>query len=123
MDGGFEWTEPLDIGITDQAGRPAVLNNGHVLLPWVDRFHSRTIRARVAPSIDGAFLPGSEIVIHRQDGAETAGTRDTGDLLAEMGLWSFGLPYAEPTADGGAIIAFYAGSSSEMSLHWVRLSA
>jgi hypothetical protein len=58
-DGGNTWSEAEDLGFADQAGRPAVLPDGRVVLPWVDRFGTRAIRARLAPAIDAPFDPAS----------------------------------------------------------------
>ena len=42
-----------DLGFADQPGHPAVLPDGRVVVAWVDRFGTRSIRARQAPTIDG----------------------------------------------------------------------
>ncbi|WDR02600.1 sialidase family protein [Devosia algicola] len=120
-DGGRSWSAPQDLGFTDQAGRPAVLLDGRVLLPWVDRFDRASIQMRVAENINAPFLLTSEISLHDQ-GDPNPQAAATGELLAEMGLWNFGLPYAEATPDGGAMVCYYAGTPDAMCLHWVRLS-
>jgi hypothetical protein len=124
-DGGRSWTEAEDLGFADQAGRPAVLPDGRVVLPWVDRFGTRAIRARLAPSIDGPFDPAGEVVLYTLDQAAQPGAGDdsTGALLAEMGLWTFGLPYAEPLPDGDVLVAYYAGTPAAMDIRWARLRA
>lgn len=120
-DGGRSWSPPEDLGFADQAGRPAVLADGRVLLPWVDRFGSRSIRARLAPSIDGPFDPRSEVALYSLDGAGPGGVTSTGDLLAEMALWTFGLPYALALPDGDVLVLYYAGSPAAMDICWARL--
>ncbi len=120
-DGGRSWSPPEDLGFADQAGRPAVLADGRVVLPWVDRFGTRSIRARVAPAIDGPFDPRSEVVLHSLDGAGAGGVTSTGDLLAEMALWTFGLPYATALPDGDVLALYYAGSPAAMDIRWARL--
>jgi hypothetical protein len=121
-DGGASWSAAEDLGIADQAGRPAVLPDGRVLLPWVDRFGQRAIRARLAPAIDASFAPASEVVLYSLDAAGP-GARDdsTGALLAEMSLWTFGLPYAEALPDGQVLVVYYAGSQASMDIRWARL--
>jgi hypothetical protein len=122
-DRGATWSAADDLGVADQAGRPAVLPDGRVVLPWVDRFGTRSIRARVAPAIDAAFAPESEVEIYALDraaeNAADAGT--TGALLAEMALWTFGLPYAEALPDGDVLVVYYAGSAAAMDIRWARL--
>ena len=92
-DGGATWSAPDDLGFPDQAAHPAILPDGHVVLAWVDRFQSHSIRARLAPAADAPFTADTEVELYRQTAASSqtaAGQGDTGDLLAEMGLWSFG---------------------------------
>jgi hypothetical protein len=122
-DGGASWSAHVDLGIADQAGRPAVLRDGRVILPWVDRFGTRSIRARMAPAIDADFAPETDVVIYAlgSDSARAAGTDNTGDLLVEMSLWTFGLPYAEALPDGDVLVAYYAGEAAALDIRWARL--
>lgn len=119
-DGGASWSAPEDLGFADQAARPAILPDGTVVLAWVDRFGSRSIRARAAKSVDAPFDPASEVAVYRH-GASEAGSADTGDMLASMGLWSFGLPYAEPLPSGEVLVVYYAGEASALDIRWARL--
>jgi hypothetical protein len=124
-DGGASWSAHIDLGIADQAGRPAVLPDGRIVLPWVDRFGTRTIRARIAPAIDAAFAPETDVVIYAlgTSSAHPSGTDTTGELLVEMSLWTFGLPYAEALPDGDVLVAYYAGDSATLDIRWARLRA
>jgi hypothetical protein len=119
-DGGTSWTAPEDLGFADQAARPAILGDGTTVLAWVDRFGSRSIKARTAKSIDAPFDPATEVVIYRH-GSTEAGSIDTGDMLASMGLWSFGLPYAEALLSGEVLVVYYAGEPSALDIRWARL--
>ncbi len=124
-DEGASWSEPDDLGFADQAAHPAILPDGQVVLAWVDRFGSRSIRARLASSVDGAFSAGSEVVLYQlppDETAQTAGDGQTGELLAEMGVWSFGLPFAEALPDGDVMVLYYEGDASSMQVCWARLS-
>lgn len=120
QDQGHTWSAPEDLGITDQPGPPAVLPDGRIVLPWVDRFVSHSIRARVASAVDAPFDPASEVVIYTH-GSEAIRDDNTGDLLAEMGAWSFGLPSATTLPDGNVLVAYYAGDDVAMDIHWTRL--
>ena len=79
-DNGRTWSPAEDLGFTDQAGHPAILPDGRVVLPWVDRFGTQTIRARVAPSVDAPFEPESEVVIYRHREGATSDTDQAGAL-------------------------------------------
>jgi hypothetical protein len=92
------------------------------VLPWVDRFGTRSIRARLAPAIDAAFDPATVVGIYALDDNTGGGTNDdTGALLAEMSLWTFGLPYAEALPGGDVLVAYYAGSAATMDIRWAGL--
>ena len=123
-DNGESWSEAEDMGFTDQAGHPAVLNDRRVVLCWVDRFHSHSIRARLASSIDGPFDPETEIEVYRHEILDRKGTKSdtTGDLLEGMNFWTYGLPYAEVLSDGDVIVVYYAGDTKTMNVHWARIA-
>ena len=124
-DEGTTWTTPEDLGFADQPSHPAILPDGRVVLAWVDRFQSRSIRARFSEGIDAPFLPETEVVLYELEAsvpATAAGTGSTGDLLAEMGVWNFGLPFAESLPNGDVMVVYYEGLPSSMRASFVRLS-
>ena len=120
-DSGHTWTDVEDLGFADQAARPAMLADGRVVLPYVDRFGSRSIRARLAPAIDAPFDPATQVVIYSQEQVAGDQTDSTSDLLSEMSLWTFGLPYAETLHDGTVLVVYYAGTDETMNIHWARI--
>jgi hypothetical protein len=120
-DSGHSWSVAEDLGFADQAAHPAILPDGRVVLAWVDRFGSQSIRARIAAGIAQPFDPASEVVIYEHNSAEATAIVDTGDLLETMGLWSFGLPYAEALPNGDVLVVYYAGSNLAMDIRWCRL--
>ena len=119
-DHGHTWTPPEDLGFADQAAHPAVLPDGRVALAWVDRFGTHSIRARLALDMAAPFDPASEVVVYTHGDAAAQGD-DTGALLAEMGLWSFGLPYAEALPDGSVLVLYYASNAAQMDVRWAKL--
>ncbi|MFA6111654.1 MAG: sialidase family protein [Candidatus Latescibacterota bacterium] len=120
-DQGRTWSVPEDLGITDQAGRPAILPDGGVVLPWVDRFVDRAIKVRRAPALDAPFAADSEVTLYRLPAVPSAGTQTTGDLLAEMGVWTYGLPFAEALPDGEVLVFYYAGDDRQLDLRAARV--
>ena len=120
-DSGHTWTDVEDLGFADQAARPAMLADGRVVLPYVDRFGSRSIRARLAATIDAPFYAATEVVLYQQEQASGDQTDSTSELLSEMSLWTFGLPYGEALADGTALVVYYAGTDETMDIHWARI--
>ncbi len=122
-DEGATWSAADDLGFADQAAHPAMLPDGRVVLAWVDRFQSRSIRARLAPAATAPFDAATEVELYRQtaQSPQTA-AGDTGDLLTEMSLWNFGLPFAAALPDGDVMVVYYAGDDAGMAVRWVRLA-
>lgn len=121
-DAGQSWSTPLDLGFADQPSRPAILPDGRVVLAWVDRYGTQSIRARLADGLDAAFQPETEIVIHDSREQRTDSTENTGQMLAEMSLWTYGLPYAEPLPNGEVMVVYYAGGENGLDVRWARIS-
>jgi hypothetical protein len=118
-DSGHTWSEAEDLGFTDQASHPAMLPDGRVVLAWVDRFGSGSIRARLAGAIDGSFDPGSELIIYDHAGA-TESNEDSAGALG-LSVWSYGLPYAEALSNGDVLVVYYAGSEKAMDVRYARI--
>ena len=124
-DDGTSWTEPEDIGITDQASHPAILPDGRVVLAWVDRFQSQSIKARMSATPEAPFLPETEVELYKleTEPAEFAtGAGNTGELLAEMSIWNYGLAFADLLPDGDVLVLHYEGDADKMQVCWSRLA-
>lgn len=129
-DEGRTFGEPVDLGFADQPGHPAILPDGRVVLAWVDRFGSGSIRARLAASIEAPFDPDSEIVLFDADADPTSAARTgssptdtTGDALEQMQTWSYGLCHAEALSDGDVGVVHYApGAAGGIEVRWIRLA-
>jgi hypothetical protein len=121
-DEGLTWTEPVPIGMTDQAGHPAMLPDGRVVLPWVDHFETFSVRARLAPTIDDEFDPASEVVLYQAAAAEPGEGTDGGEALLAMSSWTFGSPYALRLNDGTVLVCAYVGErEGALGVNWYLL--
>ena len=122
-DEGKTWSKPEDLGFADQPSRPAVMPDGRMVLAWVDRFGSRSIRSRIAQSGTSPFTANSEITLYDHSSATPLKAHtDTGNLLVQMEMWNFGLPYAELLPNGEVIVVYYEGTVETMQISWVKLS-
>ncbi len=119
-DNGFTWSQLEDLGFADQPSHPGILPDGRVVLAWVDRFESKSIKVRMASAIDQSFDEETELILHVQELAQSS-SENTGELLGEMSLWNFGLPYCEVLPNGEVIVMYYAGNEKTMDIHWVKL--
>ena len=119
-DHGRSWLGFEDLGFSDQPSHPAMLADGRVVVAWVDRFKTSSIRARIAARVDAPFPEATEVVLY-EHGRQAASGEGTGELLADMARWSYGLPYAEALPNGEVIIGYYAGTDGCMDSRWARL--
>ena len=121
-DEGVSWTEPVPLGITDQAGHPAILPDGRVVLPWVDHFETFSLRARTGATIDTALTRESEAVLYQADAPVAGEGTDGGEALLAMASWTFGSPFALPLADGTVLVSAYVGADeSAVGISWYLL--
>ena len=124
-DEGRTYGSHTELGFADQPGHPAILTDGRVVLAWVDRFGSRSIRARRAASIDDPFDVESEVVLHEAEAPSggSSPTETTGDALVDMQTWSYGLVYADALPDNDVGVVHYApGPDGGLDVRWVRLA-
>lgn len=124
-DEGNTWTDAEDLGFADQASHPAVLSDERVFLAWVDRFGTQTIRARMADRIDAPFRPETEVILydHRITSQHQPGhTTGVGDVMQQISIWQFGLPYAVALPDDDVMVVYYEGNSRSNRISWMRLS-
>jgi hypothetical protein len=121
LDGGASWSKPEDLGFADQPSHPAIFPDGRIVLAWVDRFGTQTIRARVARSYREPFDISSETVLYESP-THNEGKSGLGESLDEMSRWAYGLPFAHALSNGEALVVYYAGSPIGTSVHWARLA-
>jgi hypothetical protein len=121
-DNGRTWTAPTDLGITDQPSIPAILPDGRVVLAWVDRYQTQSIRARVAESLDAPFAPESEVVLYHLKQQRSRDEGEVGELLSEMLTWTYGLPFATALPNGEVMVVYYAGIPTATDIRWCRLA-
>ena len=125
-DHGHTWSNAEPLPMADQAGHPAILPDGRIALAYVDRFNSRTIRVGLAHAVDAPFNPADDLELYNHAAPPIAppiAPEDTtGALLADMSLWTFGLPYAETLPNGDVLVTYYAGHAHALDLHWARLA-
>jgi hypothetical protein len=124
-DEGLTWTDPEPLGITDQAGHPAILPDGRLVLPWVDHFESHSLRARLSATIDAALEPATETVLYQLPPAQASVAGEGGDggeALLAMQTWTFGSSFALPLGDGTVLVCAYRGDTdAAIGIDWYLL--
>ncbi len=122
---GQEWTTPVSTGLAGQIVAPIVLPDGRVLAAYVHRHDPPSLRALLSDDFGQTWTAAPELVFYdSRSGQEagSAGKRDFGDYWADMNVWSFGHPAPVVLPSGDVFIAYYAGDSSAMGVHWVRIA-
>ncbi len=122
LDGGASWSGPEDLGFADQPSQPAIFGDGRIVLAWVDRFGTQTIRARVANGVHESFDASTEITIYEAPAASASGESGLSETLIEMSRWTYGLPFVQPLRNGGALAVYYAGSTTGTGIFSALLS-
>jgi hypothetical protein len=122
-DEGRTWSDPEDLGFPDQPSHPAVFPDGRVVLAWVDRYKTQSIRARLSAGPQAPFEQVSEVVLHDASRPSTGGRfSDAGGAIEDMFLWNYGLPFAEALPDGDAMVLYYAPQGEGTAIRWARLA-
>jgi hypothetical protein len=120
---GRTWSVPEDLGFPDQPSHPAVFPEGRVVLAWVDRYETQSIRARLSASPQAPFERGSEVVLHDASRRTTEGIfSGAGQAIEDMFRWNYGLPFAEALPNGEAMVLYYAPQGDGTAIHWARLA-
>jgi len=121
-DGGRTWAEPVDTGIEGQVAYPAALPDGRVFMAYVDRYHTRSIRARLSDDEGETWDAAPELVLwEAQDAPDQARSEGMGDYLQDMKLWTFGLPTCAVLPDGDVFVVYYAGAAEATNICWSRV--
>jgi hypothetical protein len=123
-DGGATWSDAWDTGVPGQPAPPVALRGGSVLMVYVDRTGSPTIKARCSGDGGRTWPDGKEITIHGGSGSQTVDKRTMQDAWSEMGKFSLGLPATALLADGSVLVVWYAGPFTDFTdIRWARIDA
>jgi hypothetical protein len=121
-DGGRTWSAPQDTGIRGQVCHPLLLDDGRLLLIYVDRYSTRSIRAVLSDDLGGTFHSDTVVYQHPILNGEHTRSANSADYLQEMDIWTFGRVDARAEPDGTVSIVFYAGDSKATNIHWTQLA-
>jgi len=122
-DNGRTWSDLWDTGVPGQPARPVSLLDARIVMPYVDRQCTSTIKLRVS-SDGGRTWPESTglVLDDRLDRAQEGGKSSMQDAWSEMAAFSVGLPTTAALPDGDVLVVYYAGPKPDHTgLYWVRL--
>lgn len=118
------WTPPVSTGITGQICAPLALGGGRVFAAYVHRHHPPSLRAILSDDFGRTWTAAEELAFYEKARGGESGigvARDFADYWADMSIWTFGHPEPRLLPGGDVMVAYYAGDSSAMGIHWVRI--
>lgn len=108
LDGGYTWSELMDVGLPGQAGNPVQLPDGRVALPYFDRTGIPTLK--LAFSEDGGRTFGEPMDIYRHEAPKAEHAKSAyAEAWDEMGKYTAGHCFQDLDTDGNLLIVNYAG--------------
>ena len=120
-DGGRTWSKPRDCGLVGQVCHPILLGGDRLLLLYVDRFQTRSIRAALSSDMGRSFSEDMMVYRHPTAQAELGENSTREGYLQDMELWTFGRIDAILDADRTVWMVYYAGDSKATDIRWARL--
>jgi len=120
-DNGRHWSLPQDTNITGQIAHPVLLEDGRIVLLYIERFETRSIRALVSDDLGKSFY--GDFVVYEQSKSQPAPLQKAtaAEYLQEMDAWTFGRVDALAEPNGDIAIVFYAGNREATNIYWSRL--
>ena len=108
FDGGYTWSEFVDVGLPGQAGNPELLPDGRVALVYFDRTNIPTLK--MAFSNDGGKTFQEIIDVYRHEAPKAEHAKSAyAEAWAEMGKYTAGHSFQTILPDGNLLVINYAG--------------
>jgi len=122
-DDGRTWSGLWDTGVPGQPAAVFALANGALAMPYVDRTAAPVIKVRRSSDGGRTWPADGELILHGAGGpSQTEAKASMQDAWSEMSKFSVGLPNTAPLPQGGAVVAYYAGTETDVtSIHWARI--
>ena len=120
-DFGRHWSAPRNAQIIGQIAHPVLLPDGRLVLIYIERFATRSIRALLSDDLGKSFH--GDVVLFEQPQSQPAPLQKAtaADYLQEMDTWTFGRIDALADPNGDISIVFYAGNGDATNIYWSRL--
>ena len=122
-DGGRTWSEIWDTGVSGQPAPVVALDDGRLVMVYVDRTGSTAIRCRISVDQGRTWAANTELSLYESAlPTQTERKAEMADAWAEMGKFSVGLPATAALPNGEILVVYYAGPSTDAtSVEWVRI--
>jgi len=116
---------PTETTLPGQIAAPVLLKDDRLFAFVVDRDQPGTLTLWQSPDGGITWPNDARLVVHQQaELAKLSQGRENVDFAQyweDMGKWTFGHPAIRRLSDDRLLLAFYAGSPDQMSIHWARV--
>jgi len=124
-DGDRAKSIPSDTQIPGQISSPMLHADGRILGFVVDRDRPGTMKFWQSKDGGKTWPAADALTVHVHDERALVGDQkqqvDFAEYWEDMAKWSFGHPAAQWIDDNTALLTFYAGPPTALSIHWARV--
>lgn len=122
-DSGRTWDELWDTGVPGQPARPVGLDDGRIVMAYVDRTAEPVIKARISADGGRTWPDAGELVIQApKPRSQTWDKKSMQDAWAEMSKFSMGLPDATRLNEREIVVVYYNGPETDQTnIEWARV--
>jgi hypothetical protein len=119
----LEWTYPVSTGIEGQIASPLATNDKKLLMTYVHRQDPPSMRVVLSNDLGKTWDIKNELELYRCAGKQSGidSSRSQSEYWDDMSRWTFGHPSSVLLSDNTAMLCFYAGSTKNLSIYWVKV--
>ncbi len=122
-DGGQTWSPPRDTGLSGQLPYPVFLSDGRLLLLYIDRYETQTVRARLGDTLGRQFDERDTVIYQhcrnvRDPGHDVA---SSADHLQDQQRWTFGYVSGATDSQGDVWVTYYSVADGNAKIHWAHM--
>jgi hypothetical protein len=122
-DNGRSWSAIWDTGVPGQPAAPVSIDDGRIVMAYVDRTGDPVIKLRVSPNGGKTWPRSTEMLLFRPGlGSQSGKKGSLQEAWTEMEKFSLGLPAAASLPGGDVLVVFYAGPDPDLTdIRWLRV--
>ncbi|MBP8953817.1 MAG: exo-alpha-sialidase [Armatimonadetes bacterium] len=124
LDLGRTWSEMWDTGVPGQPAQPLLLDDGRLLMVYVDRTGAPAIKARLSSDGGQTWPETTELLLCEAKPRDDRRKQSMQDAWDEMTAFALGLPATAKLPEGDALVVYYSGPEpDDTDIKWLRLRA
>jgi len=120
LDAGRSWPAvPDDTHLAGQSTWPVPLAGDEIVALTVDRFGEKAIKAYLSKDLGQTW--SDSIVVYDHVGASCDEAASLSEGVAQIEMWSFGLPSGFRFGEREVMMTWYAGDAESTRIEWTRI--